>query len=148
MLAAVVAPWSVLFLLAVGACVYVAYIALRTRDVVRRYSEIAPVDRWLLRLSGLLAPFPVTLFLGSAYGLEAAGYNVNVVVFGNAFGWTVVTTLFEFGFIAAFAAIAGAGTVPHVRPAFLWRALAIPLLVIYFLYLVGTITRGFGDALG
>jgi len=126
---------------------YVAYLAVHTAVRIRRPDEVADVDLLLCRWCGLFILGPVTIFLTTAYTMEARGFNPNILIFGYDSGWLVFQLLMEAGLIFSVAALFSPPTVAISRPRLLWKVLAVPMGLAQAFYVAGSLTRGFGQAL-
>jgi len=126
---------------------YVAILAIHTAFRIQHPSEIADFDLLLCRWSWLFILGPVTAFLTTAYTMEARGLNPNVLIFGYDAGWLVFQLLMEAGLIFSVAALFSPPTVTIGRPRLLWKTLAFPMSLAHGFYVVGSLTRGFGQAL-
>ncbi|MEI7937222.1 MAG: hypothetical protein WCK27_11060 [Verrucomicrobiota bacterium] len=135
---------TVCLLLSLG---YVAYLTLRTADSVRNPEKLAPVDLLLCRWCWVFILGPVTLFLTTAYSMEAHGLNPNVLIFGYDTGWLVFQLLMEAGLVFSVAAVFSPRAVAISRPRLVWKGLAVPMAVAHGFYVAGSLTRGFGQAL-
>jgi hypothetical protein len=126
---------------------YVAALAIHIALLIQRPGEIAAFDLLLCRWSWLFILGPVTAFLTTAYTLEARGLNPNVLLFGYDLGWLVFQVLMEAGLIFSVATLFSPPTLPISRPRLLWKILAFPMSLVHGFYVIGSLTRGFGQAL-
>jgi len=126
---------------------YVAYLAVRTAVRIQRPARVADFDLVLCRWCWLFILGPVTAFLTTAYTMEAQGLNPNILIFGYDTGWLAFQLLMEAGLVFSVAALFSPPTVAIGRPRLLWKVLAIPMSLAHGFYVVGSLTRGFGQAL-
>jgi hypothetical protein len=126
---------------------YVAFLAIHTASLIRHPWEILDFDLLLCRWSWLFILGPITAFLTTAYTMEARGLNPNVLIFGYDTGWLVFQLLMEAGLIFSVAVLFSPPTLTISRPRLLWKILAFPMSLAHGFYVVGSLTRGFGQAL-
>src|SRR5205807_9159905 len=113
---------------------YVAYLTLRTADRVRKPEQLAALDLALCRWCWVFILGQVSLFLTTAYSMEARGLNPNVLIFGYDTGWLVFQLLMEAGLIFSVAAIFSPRAVAISRPRLVWKALAVPMALAHGFY--------------
>jgi len=127
------------------AVVFIAVVIVRIKEAMAAPAVLSLQDLVVCRWSGMLAPLPLFSFLSFAYYLEARGFNVNAVVFGSHIGWLAVAAVMEWGLILGVTGLTVPRGLRPLRPAWLWRPLSLLLTFVYGLYLLGTLTRGFGE---
>ena len=117
-----------LFFLPTG---YLGIVILKTRDSIRDVPGLHPTDRWIGRWSGILAPaLMAALFAGMCIVSEMDGEP------GSSWMLLLVAFVMEVGVVLCVACLSAPRELRHVGPVVLWRIVAIPLLVIYGLYVV------------
>lgn len=136
-LAALIAyfPFAFFFiaLLSVG---YLGVTILRTRDLVSGGDRLHPSDRWICRKSGVLAAsLAATLFMGACLAMSGDKGPEDIGL-ETAWGMALVGFIMEIGVVLSVACLCAPKELRHARPHTLWRAAAIPLLLIYGAYVV------------
>jgi hypothetical protein len=126
---------------------YVAYLVVRTAVRIQRPDQVADFDLLLCRWCWLFILGPITVFLTTAYTMEARGLNPNILIFGYDTGWLMFQLLMEAGLVFSVAALFSPPAVEISRPRRLWKILAAPMSFAYGFYVAGSLTRGFGQAL-
>ena len=125
---------------------YVTYLGIRTAIRIQKPDHVADFDILLCRWSWFFILGPVAIFLTTAYTMEARGLDPNVLIFGYDTGWLVFQLLMEAGLVFSVAALFGPASLVIGRPRLLWKALSIPMSIVHGLYVLGSLTRGFGQA--
>ena len=126
---------------------YIAHLTLRTATLIRKPSQLYSWDLLLCRGCPLFILGPVAAFLTTAYSMEARGLNPNVLIFGYEMGWVAFQMFMEVGLVFSVAALFSPKSVSIGIPRLLWKALAAPMSLVHALYVAGSLTRGFGQAL-
>jgi len=118
--------------------VYLAWIILRTRDMLAEPSALHPIDRWISVRSGPLASLLILLLLCSSVVeisiAERAGREP--IWLTSHLALQVVHFIMEVGFVLAIACLHCPRELNPTRPAMLWKAIAGVLVIIYGLYVV------------
>lgn len=126
---------------------YVAYLTARSAIRIQRPEKVADFDLRLCRWAWLFILGPVTAFLTKAHMMEAKGLKPNILIFGYDTGWLVFQLLMEAGLVFSVATLFSPPAVTIGRPRLLWKVLAGPMSLVHGFYVVGSLTRGFGQAL-
>jgi hypothetical protein len=125
---------------------YVGYLVLRTAITIQRPDEILPLDLILCRWCWLFILGPVTIFLTTAYSMEAKGLDPNRIIFGYDSSWLIFQWMMEAGLVFCVATIFSPISVTLSRPRILWKIVSVPMAFAHEFYVVGSLTRGFGQA--
>lgn len=129
---------------------YVAWVVLRTRDMVVEPQALAPVDLWICRHSGPLAmAIAVGLFTFGILATAIADRRVDEPI------WLtpqviipVVYFAMEVGFVLAMACLFSTRELRAARPILLWKASSLVLMLIYGLYVFLMPLSAVGSILG
>ena len=127
--------------------VYVLYLVLRTAIIIQRPDQMAQWDLVLCRWCWIFIIGPVAVFLTTAYSMEARGLDPNQLIFGYDSGWLIFQSMMDTGLIFSVATLFSPPAVAISRPRLLWKILALPMTLAHGFYVVGSLTRGFGQAL-
>ena len=125
-------------LLMIIAVVYLAWILLRTRDLVSHPWSLHPLDAWVCRRSGLLTTALATGLLSFAVVtiVSAERKGTEPIWLTNTVVLQTINLLMEIGFVLAVACCSAPSALRHVRPVFLWKAVSGFLCLIYGLYVI------------
>ena len=126
---------------------YVIFLGIRAAVVIRQPESVAPVDLLLCRWCWAFILLPVTAFLTTAYTMEAKGLDPNKLIFGYDTGWLIFQFAMEAGLVFSVATLWSPRTVKVSSPRIVWKILAVPAILIHGFYVLGSLTRGFGQAL-
>ncbi len=117
--------------ISITAMIYIASVILRTAELVQEPSLHDSLDRWFIRWSPLLMWLPLLIHLGGAIVAVGVGRDLGVVK--RPYVLQLIALLYEIGLVAAVACWSTPrGGTPRLL-AWLRRAVAIPLSVIYVL---------------
>lgn len=138
-----------LILLLVGT-VYLAWIVLRTRDMVWDPDSLHPIDAWLCRNSGPLASGLAAALLAFAIAAIAAAEadGKEPIFLTSEAVLAILYVVFEVGFVFAMACFYVPPELNPARPILMWRVISLVLAVIYGAYVlfipIGRLASGLG----
>ena len=134
--------------------VYLAWVILRTRDLVADYSCLSRIDRWLCWWSGpTCTGISVGLFVFAVLAVSVAERTRREPIWvrsNTVLG--VIYFIMEISFVLAITCCVCSSKEVHIRPLVLWRVLCLPQAAIYGMYIfcgaVAMVVNGFSGSNG
>ncbi|MCP4593628.1 MAG: hypothetical protein GY842_23065 [bacterium] len=115
---------------------YLGFVVLKTRDMVSNVAQLHASDRWICRNSGMLAVALATVLAVGVLILPLRNVQAVETHLESSWGLTLVGFVMEIGVVLCVACLWAPRDLQHIGPLFLWKVIAIPLLLIYGTYVV------------
>lgn len=137
---------AIVFFVGMG---YLAWVILRTRDLVSDYLRLSRIDRWFCRWSGpICTGISTALFVFSVWAFSVAKSTGGEPIWirSNAV-LSVIYFVMEIAFVLAVTCCACPSKETHIRPLVVWKLLCLLQTVVYGAYIffggMGLIIKGF-----